>query len=302
MSVMDSDWADRFEALVDAKTRAAIEARLAPLRTDIDVPSSSGDSAFEWIGSRWSDSLFDGPFYLSPAPADVPGVSLVFVQSRDGNTVAKDPAQLGGGETDKHLIYEGLSRVAADAVLAGAETIRGGDIVFSVWHPEAVSLRASLGLPRHPMQIVATLRGLDFAHALMLNVPSIPVTILTVEHVAKQIAPAVVERSWVRLITLARPDDLRPAFHRLAEAGVRRVSAVGGRTVARALIDDGLVQDLYLTTSAREGGEPGTPLHPRPLARDLVVRKRGTGPDEGITFEHWRVRELPRKHEPTKTI
>ena len=52
---------------------------------------------------------------------------------------------LGGGETDKHLIYEGLSRVAADAVLAGAETIRGGDIVLSVWHPELVRLRASLG-------------------------------------------------------------------------------------------------------------------------------------------------------------
>jgi hypothetical protein len=38
--------------------------------------------------------------------------------------------------TDKHLIYEGLSRAAADAVLAGAATVRAGDIVFSVWHPE----------------------------------------------------------------------------------------------------------------------------------------------------------------------
>jgi len=52
----------------------------------------------------------------------------VFVQSRDGNTGARDPSSLGGGDTDKHLIYEGLSRVASDAVVAGAETIRGGNI------------------------------------------------------------------------------------------------------------------------------------------------------------------------------
>jgi len=51
--------------------------------------------------------------------------SLVFVQAADGNTVASDPALLGGGQTDKHIVYEGLSRVAADAVLAGARTVRG---------------------------------------------------------------------------------------------------------------------------------------------------------------------------------
>ena len=46
----------------------------------------------------------------------------VFVQSADGNTGARNPADLGGGETDKHLIYEGLSRVDVDGVLAGAAT------------------------------------------------------------------------------------------------------------------------------------------------------------------------------------
>ncbi len=299
---METDWNGRFERFVDAKTRAAVDARFAPLRTELNL-SAHSHVPFESIGNAWSERLFDGRFYLSPGPAEAPGVSLVFVQSRDGNTAAKDPSELGGGETDKHLIYEGLSRAAADAVLAGAETIRGGDIVFSVWHPEVVSLRASIGLPRHPMQIVATLRGLDFAHALMLNVPSVPVTILTVEHVAKQIAPAVVERPWVRVMTLAAPNDLRLPFAALAEAGIRRVSVVGGRTVARALIGSGLVQDLYLTTSPREGGEPGTPLYPGPLASDLVVRKRGTGDDDGVTFEHWRLagNTKARKHEGGNT-
>ena len=74
------------------------------------------------------------------------------VQSSDGNTCAADPGLLGGGNTDTHLIDEGLSRVAVDAVLAGAETVRRSEVVFSVWHPKLVDLRMSLGLSRHPVQ------------------------------------------------------------------------------------------------------------------------------------------------------
>lgn len=146
----------RYAAEKEAETLAAA---LAPMVTEVEA---RGSDLVE-IGNEWSRALFGGPFYRSPPRSpEFPATSLVFVQSRDGNTGASDPSTLGGGETDKHLIYEGLSRVAVDAVLAGAETIRGGDIVFSTWHPELVRLRESLGLRRHPIQIVATLRGLSF--------------------------------------------------------------------------------------------------------------------------------------------
>jgi hypothetical protein len=65
--------------------------------------------------------------------------------SANGNTVAEDPASLGGGATDHHVIYEGLSRVGADAVLVGARTVHGGDTIFSVWHPDMVNLRTRGG-------------------------------------------------------------------------------------------------------------------------------------------------------------
>jgi hypothetical protein len=52
------------------------------------------------------------------------------------------------------------------------------------------------------------------------------------------------------------------------------------------MIDAGVIQDLYLTTSPRAGGEPDTPLYPTPLDGTLVVRKRGTGPEAGVVFEH----------------
>ena len=104
-------------------------------------------------------------------------MSLVFIQTKDGNTGGPNPGAFGGGATDQHLIYEGLSRVAADAVLAGAGSVHR-NAFFSVWHPELVALRASLDLPRHPAQIVVSKRGrLDF-DALLFNVPDVRVFLI----------------------------------------------------------------------------------------------------------------------------
>jgi len=227
------------------------------------------------VGNEWSQHLFDGPFYLSPSPGpNLPACSLVFVQSRDGNTGAKDPSTLGGGATDLHLIYEGLSRVAADGVLAGAETVRG-TLMFSVWHPELVSLRHALGKPRHPTQIVATLRGLDVENSLLFNEPTVPVILLTVPTCAQLMMDAIATRPWVTSIVMSGADSLKPAFEQLRARGVEWISAVGGRRLAAQLIDAGLVQDLYLTTAPKEGGEPNTPLYPGKLESDVIVRKRG---------------------------
>src|SRR5438552_1933080 len=147
--------------------------------------------------------MFDGAFYLSPPPSrDAPAVSLVFVRSRDGNTGAADPSTLGGGSTDKHLIYEGLSRVAADGVLAGAETIRGGDIMFSIWREELRDLRHTLGKPRHPVQIVATLRGLAFDETLLYNVPDLRVVVVTVRSCADAMREGLAARPWITPIVM----------------------------------------------------------------------------------------------------
>jgi riboflavin biosynthesis pyrimidine reductase len=206
------------------------------------------------------------------------------VQSSDGNTVAADPSALGGGETDKHLVYEGLSRVAADAVMAGAETVRDGRVVFSVWHPELVALRQSLGLPRHPTQIVATLRGLQFDGKRLFDEPSLRVILLTVPSCSDVMDDQLARRPWITRVVMPTPNHLRHAFQDLRRLGVERMSCVGGRTLARQLLQAGLIQDVYLTTSPRPGGQPNTPLEIGDA--DLVVRKHGTDADNGVVFEH----------------
>jgi riboflavin biosynthesis pyrimidine reductase len=274
-----------FEAFVARKEADAARAVVSPFVTDVD--GRPADVAV--LGNAWSRHMFDGPFYVAPAPSpDLPAMSLVFVQSRDGNTGAADPSSLAGGEADKHLIYEGLSRVAADAVLAGAETVRNGNIVLSVWHPELVALRESLGQPRHPIQIVATLRGLGL-DGFLFNVPALRVVLLTVGACSDLMLTQLADRPWVTVVSMATAEDLPHGLRRLREMGVGRISCIGGRTLARQLIDARLIQDLYLTKSPKVGGEPGTPLYPGPLEGELIVRKRGTGPDEGVVFEHTRL-------------
>ena len=256
---------------------------MAPFTTSLEHPNDG----LEAIGNDWSRALFDGAFYLSPAVSpDLPATSLVFVQSRDGNTVSANPSKLGGGAIDLHLVYEGLSRVAADAVLAGAGTVRGGQLVFSTWHPELVALRTALGLPRHPVQMVATLRGLPIDEALLFNVPDLRVILITVAAVLDTMTGALRERPWIEPMVMESAADLPDVLRQVRRAGVRRISCVGGRTLARALIDMALIQDLFLTTGRNNGGEPGTSLYPRALSGDVVVRKLGTGADTGVVFEH----------------
>ena len=239
------------------------------------------------IGNAWSQAHYDGQFGLAVPGEGQTALSLVFVQSKDGNTGATDPSALGGGPTDTHLIYEGLSRVAADGVLAGAGSVHA-DAFFSVWHPELVALRESLGLRRHPVQIIVSKRGgLDFA-ALLFNVPDVPVFLICGDECVARHASALRARPWIRQISFSG-GNLRSALDRLRlEAGIHRISAIGGRFTATRLVDEGLAQDIYLTTTSREVGDAGTPWYsgassPRLMA---TTRKQWLDWPSRNVFEH----------------
>jgi riboflavin biosynthesis pyrimidine reductase len=186
-----------------------------------------------------------------------------------------------------HVIYEGLSRVAVDGVLAGAKTV-GKKVFFTLWHPEVVALRQSLGLPRHPAQLVLSQTGNVNLDALLFNVPEVPVFLILGDEGLRRVERGVADRPWITTIPLSS-SGLGDTFRRLrGEYGLSRISVVGGRTAASALIDAKLVQDLCLTTSSRDGGQPGTPFYagtsPPPL--ELIVRKEASGDRFPISFEH----------------
>jgi riboflavin biosynthesis pyrimidine reductase len=285
---MLTNWGERFERFVATKTRAAADAGIPGLTT---VDSNTDGRSLRAVGNEWTRLKFDGAFYETPA-ANVRQVevSTVFVQSADGNTGTDRPIELGGGLADKHLLYEGLSSVHADAILTGAKTIAGEQMVLGVWHPELVSLRAQLGLPRFPIQVVATRSGLlEIDTALLYNVPELRVVILTGDAGAEVLRPMVEDRRWITVISGGADSDIERGLDVLKmDFGVNRVSCIGGRTLVTPLIDSGVISDVYLTTSPKAGGEPGTPFYTgdTPPTTHTIVRKHGRGAEQGVVFEH----------------
>jgi riboflavin biosynthesis pyrimidine reductase len=262
--------------------------RVGPLQVNRLVTLE--DCSAHWpvwsLGNDWTRAYYDGDFHVFCPPPVAPAISLVFVQSRSGNTVADNPSALGGGPTDKHLIYEGLSRVAADAVLAGAATV-GKSVFFTVKHPQMVALRRDLKLARHPAQIVLSDKGrIDFSSRLF-SMPDVPVFILAGDDCVHRCTMEVQRRPWITIVPI--DGDLAGAVTRLrTEHGINRISAVGGRHAATALVDAGLVQDVYLTTSAIEAGEPNTPWYSgdRMPPLHVIARKQEDTTDQPILFEH----------------
>jgi len=285
----EMEWADRFESFVGKKIAAAAAADIPGY---ITVESDTEGRTLGAIGNSWTTERFDGRFYESwPTDPALPAVNTVFVQSADGNTGSDTPMELGGGLTDKHLIYEGLSSVHADAIISGSTTIAGGDTVMAIWHPKLISLRIALGLPRYPAQVVATRTGdLDIESSLLYNVPRLRVFIITNDDGAEAVRPHTSTRPWIQVLSGGASSDLVGALRTLrADHGVTRVSSIGGRILTTQLIDAGVVQDIYLTTSPIPGGEPNTPFYTGEsmLNTRLVVKKAGQGDEAGVAFEHF---------------
>ena len=277
----------RFEAYSQRKTEAALA---APIPGFVTVTAPDDPAGFVSIGNDWSRRLFDGWFYrvADDAGRQCPALSLVFVESADGNTEADDPSTLGGGATDQHLVYEGLSRVDADAVLAGAAAAAGNEIVFSVWHPELVRLRLERGRTRHPAQVVITGRGdLPIETALLYNEPSLRVIVIATRAGAAALAPRVASRTWIDVIDAGAPLDVRFALGELQARGIDVVSAIGGRRTAATLLQAGVVSEIYLTTSPKMGGKPGTPLFDAGLPpHRVLLEKEGRAEERGVRFRH----------------
>jgi riboflavin biosynthesis pyrimidine reductase len=273
-----------FRTFAEQKIREATTASIRTLTTVFERFERTG---VRRVGNTWTRLHYGGDFGLVVTPEARTSLSLTFVQSRDRNTGGADPSAFGGGDTDKHLLYEGLSRAAADAVLVGAGTLHPAAF-FSVWRPELVALRQSLGLPRHPAQIVVSRQGhFDFT-SLLFNVPDVPVFLIGGEQCLLRHASEIRARPWVEPILL-NGDRLTAPIDRLRlESRIYTISAVGGRSTATRLVDEGLAQDIYLTTGSREGGDPNTPWYvgTAPLALTVTTRKEWIDGDSRLVFEH----------------
>jgi riboflavin biosynthesis pyrimidine reductase len=121
----------------------------------------------------------------------------------------------------------------------------------------------------------------------MFQEPELPVFLVTTSDAAQSLRLQVATRPWIEVVDAGQPLSMRTALQELKVRGVETISAIGGRTTARAMLREGVIDDVYLTTSPKSAGQPNTPLLHAPLNGVAVVVKEGSAAEAGIRFVHY---------------
>ena len=190
------------------------------------------------------------------APEDRPWVSGIMVSSLDGRATLGGTSRKLGGPQDLQMLL--ALRRRADALIVGPGTV------------------AAEGYGPLPCPAVLVSRSFQLPwEAGLFAAPGQRVLVYTRAGGSVPDLPADVE--------LVPEDDLRAVLADLRARGIERLLCEGGPTVNRALLDAGLLDELFLTLSPVVSGEgppivadgPSAPLTLRSVATadgDLYLR------------------------------
>ena len=193
-----------------------------------------------------------------PARADRPHVFTNFVASVDGIVVIDPPrgtgADLSGGNAHDRAVM-GLLRATADAVVIGGGNLRAeGDHVWIAERicpelaPAYAALRAAMGKPLAPLQVVVTGSG-DVDLSLAVFSAAAPSMVVTTAAGAARLAtqrkgvPVAVPdpgNGWIPLRTVLAAAKLGPGALVLVESGP---------TSTTRFLEEGSVDELFLTSA-----------------------------------------------------
>lgn len=176
----------------------------------------------------------------------LPHVTVVLAMSADGKIAdyGRSPARFGSSADRAHL----EAQIAqADAMLFGAGTLRAYGTTLRIRNPELVQQRDQQGRPPQPVHIVCSASGTLDPTLPFFSQP-VPRWLLT--------SPAGAEQwqgrsEFERIVCGAergdRPFDMRYALEQLASLGIQTLVLAGGGALVSAVLDEGLVHDLWLT-------------------------------------------------------
>jgi riboflavin biosynthesis pyrimidine reductase len=166
-------------------------------------------------------------------PEGRPHVAAVMVASLDGRAAVAGSSRPLGGEYDLRLLL--ALRAGADALLVGPGTVRAE------------------GYGPLPCPAVLVSRSFDLPwEAGLFAAPGLPVLVYTGPRAGE---PPEVEAA----VEVMRMDDpsLAAVLADLHARGVRRLLCEGGPRLNRALLADGLLDELFLTLSPLVTGDDG---------------------------------------------
>jgi riboflavin biosynthesis pyrimidine reductase len=196
-------------------------------------------------------ALYGGDFGLSRRT-----LYANFVSSTDGVVALAEEGESGrviSGDSEPDRFIMGLLRACADAVVIGAGTFRkaAGDL----WYPESIypaqaqafaDLRQQLQLRDQPLLVVVTASGyIDPTQPALRD--CLIVTTPPGELRLRGVLPA-----GARLAVFDAQRIEGPRLLDLLHAqGLQRVLTEGGPTLVGQLLQEGIINELFLTTSPR---------------------------------------------------
>ena len=184
----------------------------------------------------------------------------------------------GGSDADRFLM--GLLRAVADTVLVGAGVLRASP--RSTWRAEKIyppaadaygELRLSIGLPPAPEIAIVTGSGsIDPAHPALAG----RAVVLTSDAGADRLAARVPETAAVVSLGTQTPFRGGEIIAALRERGHSRILCEAGPHTFGSLLDDGQIDELFLTRSPFLAGDAGAGSRLRLVeAADLVPLVEG---------------------------
>jgi diaminohydroxyphosphoribosylaminopyrimidine deaminase / 5-amino-6-(5-phosphoribosylamino)uracil reductase len=252
---------------------------LAAAAVDVSGPAEVGDTLRGAVAGQ-----LEG--FLTVVRRGRPHVTLKLAQTVDGRLVAPGGTRWITGDAARAAVHRW--RDAVDAVLVGIGTVLADDPRLDVRDVPARGAAREEGRPR-PVVLDTHLRT--------------PVSATVVRRGALVIAGpdadggrrGALEGAGAEVVTVAAGADgrllLPAAFAALAATGVNSVLAEPGGTLARAMLDDDLVDRMVLHVGLHLGDGP--PRRVLPLGPGWIAeRAGGAGPD--LILQHVR----PRDQEP----
>ena len=186
---------------------------------------------------------------------DPPRVFANFVSTLDGVVALRSmprSSRVVGGGTPADRFVMALLRACADVVLMGASTVRnsaeGAWTAEQLFPPAAAGfteLRRGLGLAARPQLAIVTRSGdLDPAHPAL----EAGALVITTEHGAAALQGRLPSVSSVEVFGMHNVDT-RAAIAALHARGCSLILTEGGPTMLGSLLDEGLVDELFLTVA-----------------------------------------------------
>lgn len=184
-----------------------------------------------------------------------PYLALNMVATLDGRITIGGRSGPIGNEADRELFHE--LRAQVDAVLVGAGTVRTERYGRIVRDPDRRERRRRAGLEPDPLAVVVSARLALDADIPLLQDPDSRVLVVTASDAEIEDARAEIEYLRVEAPEPAGVLGLAPAMRTLRERGVGTVLCEGGPVLNASLLDEGLVDELFLVVASKLAGGVG---------------------------------------------